>query len=88
MTIRFCAMISLAVVLGAAPAGAQGKQPEKVVFSPAVLKAMTAQKPKSKTPLSARLGIRRIPSSNISTAHASHAATTSVSQIKKIPAHR
>jgi hypothetical protein len=88
MTIRFCAMISLAVVLGAAPARGQGRQPQQTVFSPAVLKAMTAQKTKSKTPLSARLGIQRVPSSNISTAPASHAGPTSVSQIKKIPAHR
>jgi hypothetical protein len=88
MTIRFLAMISLAVVLGAAPAGAQGKQPQKIVFSPAVLKAMTAQKPKSKAPLSARMGMHRVPSSNISTAPASRAAPTSVSQIRKTPAHR
>jgi hypothetical protein len=88
MTIRFCATISLAVVLGAAPVLAQGKQPQKIVFSPAVLKAMTAQKTKSKAPLSARLGVHPVPKSNISAAPPSHAAPTSVSQIKKIPAHR
>jgi hypothetical protein len=88
MTIRFFAMISLAVVLGAAPVRAQGKQPQQIVFSPSVLKAMTAQKPKSKTPLSARLGMHRVPASNISTAPASRAAATSVSQIWKTPAHR
>jgi hypothetical protein len=88
MTIRFFAMISLAVVLGAAPARAQGKQPKQIVFSPSVLKAMTAQKTKTKAPLSARLGMHRVPASNISTAQASRAAPTSVSQIRKIPAHR
>jgi len=88
MTIRFFAMISLAVVLGAAPVSAQGKQPQQVVFSPSVLKAMTAQKTKSKTPLSARLGMHRVPSSNISTATSTRTAPTSVSQIKKTPAHR
>lgn len=88
MTIRFFAMISLAVMLGAAPARAQGKQPQQIVFSPSVLKAMTAQKTKSKTPLSARLGTHRVPSSNISTVPASRAAPTSVSQIRKTPAHR
>jgi hypothetical protein len=88
MTIRFCAMISLALVLGAAPVRAQGKQPQQVVFSPGVLKAMTPQQTKSKAPLSARLGMHRVPSSNISTAPASRAAPTSVSQIRKTPAHR
>jgi len=88
MTIRFFAMISLAVVLGVAPVHAQGKQPQKIVFSPSVLKAMTAQKAKSKTSLSARLGMHRVPASNISTTPASRAAPTSVSQIRKTPAHR
>jgi hypothetical protein len=88
MTIRFFAMISLAVVLGAAPLCAQGKQPQQIVFSPSVLKAMTAQKTKSKTPLSARLGMHRVPTSNISMAPNSRAAPTSVSQIRKTPAHR
>jgi len=88
MTIRFFAMISLVATFGAAPAGAQGKQPQQIVFSPSVLKAMTAQKAKTKTPLSARLGMHRVPASNISTAPLPHAAPTSVSQIKKTPAHR
>ena len=88
MTIRFFAMISLVFVFGAGPARAQGKQPQPIVFSPSVLKAMAAQKTKSKTPLSARLGMHRVPASNISTAPASGAAPTSVSQIRKTPAHR
>ncbi len=87
MTIRFFAMISLVFVFGAGPARAQGKQPQPIVFSPSVLKAMAAQKTKSKTPLSARMGIHRIPS-NIIVARASGAAPTSVSQIRKTPAHR
>jgi hypothetical protein len=77
MTIRFFAMISLAVVLGAAPTRAQGKQPQQIGFSPSVPKGMTAQKAKSKTPLSARMGMHRVPSSNISTAAASRAAPIS-----------
>jgi hypothetical protein len=88
MTIRFFAMISLAAVIVAAPAHAQGKQLQQIVFSPSVLKAMTAQKSKSKIPLSARMGMHRTPSSNIIVARPTAAAPTSVSQIKKIPAHR
>jgi hypothetical protein len=88
MIIRFFAMISLAVVIAAAPARAQGKQPQQIVFSPSVLKAMTAQKSKSKIPLSARMGMHRVPSSNISIEPAPRAAPTSVSQIRKTPAHR
>jgi hypothetical protein len=88
MTLRFFAMISLALVIAAAPARAQGKQPQQIVFSPSVLKAMTAQKSKSKSPLSARMGMHRTPSSNIIVARPTGAAPTSVSQIRKTPAHR
>ena len=79
---------ALALVLGTIPAGAQGRQQE-VVLSPSVLKSLTAQKPKSKTPLTVRLGmVRRVSPSTVVALPSAHLAPTSVSRIRKTPTHR
>ena len=88
MTIRFFLMISLSVALCAFPAHAQGRQPQQIVLSPSALKTLVAQKPKTKTSLNARLGVKRAPTSNVVTSPSANIKPTSVSQIKKTPAHR
>lgn len=47
------------LVLSASTASAQGRPPQRVVLSEAVMKSMVANKPKSKAPLTARLGMVR-----------------------------
>jgi len=59
MTIRIAIIGAAALVLSASPATAQGKPPQQVVLSQAVMKSMVASKPKSKIPLTARVGMIR-----------------------------
>ena len=59
MTTRTVFIGVAALVLLAASASAQGKALKPVVVSQAVMKSMIANKPKSKTPLGARVGIGR-----------------------------
>lgn len=82
--IAVAAVVLLAV--GASPLRAQGTAPEKkVVISPTVLKSMTAQKPKSKTPLSARVGMKRAPTpAVVASRDTVPPAPTSVRAVKKI----
>lgn len=90
MITRMLAVTALALVLGTIPASAQGQQQE-VVLSPSVLKSLTAQKPKSKskTPLTARLGmVHRVSPSTVVALPSAHPAPTSVSRIRKTPTHR
>jgi hypothetical protein len=47
----------VALVLSATIASAQGKTPKPVVIPKTVLKAMVANKPKSKAPLGAKAGL-------------------------------
>ena len=59
MTIRIAFIGAATLVLSASAAGAQGRPPQRVVHSEAVMKSMVANKPKSKTPLAARFGMVR-----------------------------
>ena len=80
MTIRTVIIGAAALVLSASSATAQGKPPQQVVLSKAVLKSMLASKPKSKIPLTARVGMVR--QSRILAAKATQVAPTSVREIK------
>ncbi|MEO5580905.1 MAG: hypothetical protein ABIR58_09610, partial [Gemmatimonadaceae bacterium] len=59
MIIRIAFIGAATLVLSASSAKAQGRPPQQVVLSEAVMKSMVAHKPKSKTPLTARLGMVR-----------------------------
>jgi len=80
MTIRIALIGTAMLVLSASTAASQGRPPQKVVLSEAVMKSMGANKPKSKTPLTARLGI--VPRSNVVATKRGNAAPTSVREIK------
>lgn len=83
MITRILAVAALALVPGSSPASAQGRSPQQVVISPSVLKSLTAQKQKSKTPLTARVGMRRAPAATVVTSGSAHSAPTSVRAIRK-----
>jgi hypothetical protein len=59
MKTRIAFLIALALAGSAQTASAQGRPHQQIVLSPSVLKSMTAQKPKSKAPLSARIEVMR-----------------------------
>lgn len=59
MTIRIFLIGAATLVLSASSAASQGQPPQQVVISKAVMKSMVANKPKSKTPLTARVGMVR-----------------------------
>jgi hypothetical protein len=59
MTIRIALIGAATLILSASSANAQGRPPQQVVLSEAVMKSMVANKPKSKTPLTARVGMVR-----------------------------
>jgi hypothetical protein len=79
MTIRIAFIGAATLVLSASSAASQGRPPQQVVLSEAVMKSMVANKPKSKTPLIARVGMVR-PSSVVAT-KPGQAAPTSVREI-------
>jgi hypothetical protein len=79
MTIRIAFIGAVTLVLFASSVNAQGRPPQKVVLSEAVMKSMGANKPKSKTPLAARVGMVR--QSRIVAAKPGKAAATSVREI-------
>ncbi len=83
MTIRIALIAALALAFSAGSANAQGRAPQHVVLSESVLKAMTAQKPKTKTHLTERMQMMR--RSNVSSAapKPGQFAPTSVREIKK-----
>ena len=83
MTTRIFAAVTVALLLGSGPASAQGRSPQQVVLSPSVLKSLTAQKQKSKIPLTARVGMRRAPASTVVTSASAHSAPTSVRAIRQ-----
>jgi len=83
MTIRTVIIGAAALVLSASSATAQGKPPQQVVLSQAVMKSMVASKPKSKIPLTARVGMIR--QSRGAAAKAGQAAPTSVAEIRATP---
>lgn len=80
MTIRTAFIGAATLVLLASSANAQGRPPQQVVVSKAVMKSMVANKPKSKTPLAARIGMVR--RSSVVATKPGNAAPTSVRQIK------
>lgn len=86
MITRIAVAAAVILVVGTSPLSAQGTAPPKaVVISPSVIKSMTAQKPKSKKPLSSRVGMKRAPAPSVVAAHDTTAfAPTSVRAVKKI----
>lgn len=82
MFMRIVFIGTLALVLAAPTAGAQGKA-QQVVLSKAVVKSMTANKTKSKTPLGARAGIVR--KAGVEATNPDHATPTSVREIGTAP---
>ena len=79
MTIRAAFIGAATLVLSALSANAQGRPPRQVVLSEAIMKSMFANKPKSKTLLTARVGI--VQRSGVVVAKPGHAAPTSVREI-------
>lgn len=79
MTIRIAFIGAATLVLLASSATAQGKPPQQVVLSKAAMKSMVASKPKSKIPLTARVGMVR--QSTVVATKPGQAAPTSVRQI-------
>jgi len=79
MTIRYASIAAVSLVLSASSATAQGRPPGRVVLSEAVMKSMIANKPKSKTPLAARVGM--VGRSSVAPAKPGHAAPTSVREV-------
>ena len=84
--IRILAAAGVALVLGSVPAPAQGRSAQQVVISPLVVKSLTAQKQKSKIPLTARVGMRRAPAATVVASESPNKAPTSVRAIRKAPA--
>ncbi len=83
MNIRIAFMVLGLTAIAAPKARAQGRPQQQVVLSESVLKAMIAQKPKTKTPLTARIAVMRQSAANGSTAKSTHAAPASVTEIRK-----
>jgi hypothetical protein len=81
MTIRTVFVGAAALIFSATFANAQAPASKQVVISKAVLKTMVANKPKAKTPLGAKAGIRR---SKVVTGTPANAGPTSVREIKPI----
>ncbi|MGI9042692.1 MAG: hypothetical protein ACR2GK_01050 [Gemmatimonadaceae bacterium] len=61
MPTRIAVLAALAFAAAASPLRAQGTAPQPVAVSPAALRAMTLQKPKAKTPMTARVGMTTAP---------------------------
>ena len=57
--VRVAAIAAVVFSAAASPLFAQGAAPKQVVVSPSALKAMTVQKTRSKTPMTARVGMKR-----------------------------
>ncbi len=83
MTIRVAFIGAATLVLSASSAASQGRPPQQVVLSEAVMKSMVANKPKSKTPLTARVGMVR--QSSVVATKPGQAAPTSVREIRATP---
>jgi hypothetical protein len=80
MIIRIAFIAAATLVLPASSANAQGRPAQPVVLSPAVMKSMIANKSKSKTPLTARVGMVR--RSSVVATTPGQAAPTSVREIR------
>ncbi len=79
MTIRIAFIGAVTLVLSASSAAAQGRPPQQVVVSDAAMKSIVANKPKSKTSLTARVGMVR--RSAVVAAKSGREAPTSVREI-------
>jgi hypothetical protein len=79
MILRITFIAAATLVVSASSAKAQGRPTQQVVLSEAVMKSMIASKSKSKTPLTARVGMVR--RSGVVAAKPGQAAPTSVRQI-------
>jgi hypothetical protein len=79
MTTRIAFIVVKTLIMSASSANAQGRPPQRVVLSQDVMKAMVANKPKSKASLTARLGMVR--RSNVAATAPERAAATSVREI-------
>ena len=79
MTIRISFIGAVMLVLVASTASAQGKPAKQVVLPEAVVKSIAVNKPKSKTPLGARVGIVR--RANVAPTKKSVGLPTSVREI-------
>jgi hypothetical protein len=84
MTIRAAFVGAASLILLASSGNAQGRPRERVVLSEAVMKSMIANKPKSKTPLAARVGMVR--RSSVVPAKPGQSGPTSVQEVS--PASR
>ena len=81
MTARSVLSGVVTLILSAASAGAQGQAQKQVAVPPAVVKSMTANKPKAKIPLGAKVGIGR--KANVAGVKPVQLQPTSVSEIGK-----
>ena len=81
MNIRISLIVLGSIAVAAPSARAQGHPQQQVVASQSVLKSMIALKPKTKTPLSARIAVMRRPA----VAHSSQASAppATVKEISK-----
>ncbi len=74
----------LCLTMIAAPvAGGQGTPQKTVVIPGSALKTMSAHKPKKKTPLTARIAVKRQSSVQISRTDSAHFAPATVREITK-----
>lgn len=79
MTIRLAFIGAATLALLSSAANAQVRPAQQVVVSEAVMKSIVANKPKSKTPLTARVGMVR--RSRVAATKAGQEAPTSVREI-------
>ena len=86
MTMRTAFIGAVVLLISATSAHSQGQPKKDVVLSRGVLKSMTANKPKTKTPLGAKVGIGR--KSNVVVTTSVQVAPTSVTAIGPVPAKR
>ena len=85
MITRIALLVLCLTTVAAADAKAQGRTQRQVVLSDSVLRAMIAQKPKTKTPFSPRVAAMLQSAAKGSTRQSVHTPPASVTEIKKTP---
>ncbi len=83
MNIRIAFLVLCLTAIAAADVRGQGRPQQQVVLSDSVLKAMIAQKPKTKKPLTARIAVMRQSAATDPTAKSTHAWPATVTEIRK-----
>jgi hypothetical protein len=83
MIIRIVFIGATAFLLSSSTAASQVRPPQQIVLSEGVMKSIVANKPKTKTPLTAKVGMVR--RSSVPAAKSGSAAPTSVGQIGPAP---